>query len=733
MPCLPVNDRNRLILGAVLPLWAVVLGLKLGKLLFGFLSILGWSGAMHTLGASWLLRLVVVSGIALGAGRALGGRMRWGAPVMAWLAVAGAKLLQALIRHEWESAYHWLWDAGKEFELVVTAALGVARMDMVFLGGFTFVVYVLVRCWPSAGQRVLRRMLNLSLGVLLVISGVELALYYKTGWTGTGHLVSFFVSNNRGLWPMVRAELDFTFVIALVLPILFGFGLYWLVQRTSSPAGSATKWRLEIVLSLVGVGLVSAIYIHMPLPDHRYDHLFDNTYLRLADLVPWHNSSQVEAIKRTSHLPPIFDAAGAGLDRRPDRGPTKSNVVIILLESARADSTSLPGSSLKNTPFLQDLARRGAVVPEMYAVVPRTCAAWVAVLGGIWPSTDEEMASCALKSRLPLKGLPAMLAAQGYATAFFSSAHLSFGYDAAVIGSMGFQHVRDADMLPSAGFESPSHWGFEDRILVKPSLEWIKQQQDQQKPFMLVMMTDVGHYDYKFPAKWPKQSFGCTDGGYNDYLNCMGYVDSVVKEFVNGLEDLGVLSSSLVLVLGDHGESFGEHGPRMHSLGLYEETIKIPAVVYAEGLVAPGSTISGLRQEIDIMPSVLDVLGFDLTQGSLPGTSLLRPVAASRPAFFSCALYSQSLAMRKGALKFIYNYNRTPMEAYALDRDPLEQRDIASILPRRTMEEAEMDILVWRERVSRDYLRPLYVRRAPDLKPKPDELYVVKPRELNVP
>jgi hypothetical protein len=59
------------------------------------------------------------------------------------------------------------------------------------------------------------------------------------------------------------------------------------------------------------------------------------------------------------------------------------------------------------------------------------------------------------------------------------------------------------------------------------------------------------------------------------------------------------------------------------------------------------------------------------------------------------------MAMRRGGLKFIYNFERTPTEAYALDRDPGERHDIAATLPRKVLEEAEMDMLVWRERVSR--------------------------------
>jgi lipoteichoic acid synthase len=230
--------------------------------------------------------------------------------------------------------------------------------------------------------------------------------------------------------------------------------------------------------------------------------------------------------------------------------------------------------------------------------------------------------------------------------------------------------------------------------MLEPSLDWVKQQRDKQRPFLLVMMTNVGHFDYKYPSNWQTKSFGNIDADYSRYLNCLGYIDSVIKDFIAGLEKMGVLRSSIVIILGDHGESFGEHGPRLHASLVYDETVKIPAILYADGVIPPGHSISGLRQQVD-------ALGLAVEDATLPGTSLLKPVPANRPLYFSGALDSEFMAMRRGGLKFVYNFERTPTEAYALERDPGERHDIAATLPRKVIEEAEMDMLVWRERVSR--------------------------------
>lgn len=177
----------------------------------------------------------------------------------------------------------------------------------------------------------------------------------------------------------------------------------------------------------------------------------------------------------------------------------------------------------------------------------------------------------------------------------------------------------------------------------------------------------------------------------------------MLKEFFDGLDKLGVLRSSIVIIMGDHGESFAEHGATAHSLDLYDETLKIPTIIHDDGVLAAGTSISGLREEVDVFPTVLDALGLTTTNATFSGTSLLKPVPPDRTLYYSGALYSQATAMQKGTTKYIYNFGRIPTEVYAIDQDPTEQHDIASTLPRLAIDKAEMELLVWRERVSRAY------------------------------
>jgi lipoteichoic acid synthase len=696
----PTVERNSLIVQSTLALTLVILGIKVGKVLADFYSE-NPHAALGTVYSSWLVRLSVgICGVYL-AGHVLWPRWKWKISVLPLILLVPAKLVLALVRGDPATAYVWLLEAGGQLWVAISIGLYVLRRDLIFLASFAVISYLAVTFLES--YRLGRILLRTSVGLLLLVSGIELACYCKMGVTGTGHLLAYFLTNAASLWPMLRPELDIVSISALLAPVTAGFLTVWLISRSyargsSSPARSlARAW--PIVLSV----FLAAEFVPVVPVDHRFDRFAGDTYLSLGDLLPWSGSTQLEAARQASRMPPLCDTTNAILRGRDSASASFRNVVIIMLESARASATSVGNPMLGNTPFLAEFAKRSAVVPEMYAVIPRTSAAWVAVLDGIWPSTDEEMAGWAQNGE-PLKSLPVLLATRGYSSAYFTSAHLSFGYDAPLIKKEQFGEVLDGDGLPNQGFEQPTFWGFEDRIMLEPSLSWVEQQRDRKNPFLLVMMTTIGHYDYKYPVAWQTQSFSASDVSYNSYLNCLSYVDSMLKGLIEGLDKLGVLRSSIVIILGDHGESFGEHGPRIHSLGVYEETLRIPAIIYADGLIPPGTLIPGLRQEVDVLPTVLDALGLTPENTNFPGTSFFRPVPADRTLYFSSSIYSHSVGMRKGGLKYIYNFGRTPTEVYAIDHDPGERHDIAATLPRSAIDKAEIDMLVWRERVSRAFM-----------------------------
>lgn len=677
------------VLSMVVAFVLVILGIKVGKVAFAFFEM----NTLRALYASRLLRFMVLLGAAYGLSRLPLSRKKRGVIVLALVAVALLKLALLIHSGRADTPRAWLSEIWSDASIALHVVYSVLRQDVLFLSAFIIVEFALVKLVSARFQKVVRGASASFMVIVLLISSLELAHYIKSGIAGTGQLLGFFLNNAGALAPMLRSQLDLGTFAALVLPLLVWVVLSRMRFERLSDALSGSSRRLFPVAFLI------AALVHLAPIDHRYDRFMGDIFMALGDLAPWHNNNETTAIRQAARMPLIFDTSHLTVRTTKDT-PPKKNIVIIMLESTRASATSVYNKALDDTPFLVEFAKRGATVSEMFAPVPRTSAAWVSTIDGVYPAGDEEMSAWLDGGRRNLTSLPMALAPLGYTSAFFTSAHVNFMYDAALVHSMGFQTVADGDALPANGFEKSSWVGFEDRIWVQPSLSWVKEQRDHDKPFVLMIMTSIGHFNYDVPSHWPIRSFPTTDESYNRYLNCLSYVDSVVRELVNGLEKLDVLSNSIVLIMGDHGESFGEHGPRVHSLVLYNETLRIPTLLYAEGSIAPGSTITGLRQEIDVMPTMFDLLELTPSNATLPGTSFMKPVAADRSIYFAGAEGSQFLALRKGDTKFIYNFERTPTEAYAMNRDPYERQDIAETLSATTVASAESEMLLWRARSS---------------------------------
>jgi len=173
----------------------------------------------------------------------------------------------------------------------------------------------------------------------------------------------------------------------------------------------------------------------------------------------------------------------------------------------------------------------------------------------------------------------------------------------------------------------------------------------------------------------------------NPYAGEIAYVDAVVGKVVDALESRGLLESTLVAVVGDHGEGLGDHEERTHSLLIYNSTLHVPMLIQAPGLVPAGRTIDDLTRTIDLAPTLLDYLGFPRPLGQ--GTSL-RPRIEGRPPKEEILAYSESLypelnlgwsalhGLETSQYRFILAPRR---ELYDLDLDPEEREDLSDARP----------------------------------------------------
>lgn len=562
------------------------------------------------------------------------------------------------------------------------------------------VVGLLFRCLPGSLHRGLQGMVMAIVVVLCMLIGADFAYESAIGQPANAAVLLFAASSWQDMMPLVRSEATPTRVFAIagggVFALAWFAWFFWLRHRT---AGSAAYPRLDRRALLAG-GIGSLALLAptistgvMPLERHTEGTViaFLRTTVSSASRVA---ALRVEHEFEADRQPPWHSI---DMTLKPTAKSRKTNVVVVMLESVRAVSTTVHEPSLPTTPFLQKLSKDSLMVEDMSVVYPRTNGAWMAILSGQYPLTIEGVSRWTAENRRQqrIHALPYLLGEQGYATAFFTPTDLNFIDEIEVVRALEFEHIVSEPELKKDGDKRANYLGGADESMIDPILEWSAAQQKAGRPFLTAIMTNVGHHPYKTPDTWRRVQFpGVTDERLNDYYNCLLYIDGFLEQLIRGYSERGMRDNTVFIILGDHGQSFGEHGLHQVFNGLYQEGVQTPALIYAPGMPGLKGVIRGARQQIDVFPTVLDLLGYEAQNGRMPGVSLLMPPDADRKLFMSTSMGGSALAARHGSLKYIYRYDRHPMEAFDLATDPTESR--ALVLPEKQVDLMKQEMLEWK-------------------------------------
>jgi phosphoglycerol transferase MdoB-like AlkP superfamily enzyme len=386
----------------------------------------------------------------------------------------------------------------------------------------------------------------------------------------------------------------------------------------------------------------------------------------------------------------------------------RRNVVLIHLESTRARSVTPYNRELKTTPFLNELAKESLLVERAYTTVPHTAKAVASVNCGIEPGPRPN--SEVEPGGIPAPGLASLLKGQGYSTAFFQSSIENFDDLGDLAKNLGYEEYYPLESMDTEGFERSNYFGYEDDIMLGPSEEWLKKHKDE--PFMVKYLTGTGHHEYLPPTRYGLEDFS-EDDRLNRYLNCLRYQDFFVKNLIEQYKNLGLYEGTIFVLYGDHGEAFGEHGRYAHDDVPYEESLKVPLIIHDPRRSGDGKRIEGLSNLTDILPTVLELLGYEVENGEYPGYSLLHPLPEDRALTFSCFNKNKCLASIKGSEKYIHHYGNQPDELFDLSIDAFEQQNLASERDKGETNERREELLAWRSEISARYAgRAARPRRA---------------------
>ncbi len=359
--------------------------------------------------------------------------------------------------------------------------------------------------------------------------------------------------------------------------------------------------------------------------------------------------------------------------KAPARPAARGDVVLVTIDTLRADALGFAGNKRSQTPVLDRLAGQGRVFTNTHAHNVVTLPSHTNILTGLYPFQHGVRDNSGFRLPATVPTLATVLHSAGYATGAFVGA---FPLDS----QFGLNHGFDVydDHYPK-GLHEDEFLMAERRgdDVVRLALAWWRQQAKGKPRFLWVHLYDP-HAPYLPPEPFASRFKD------NPYLGEVAAADSflapLLGPFMDGKEKPSLVPA-LVIVTADHGESLGEHGEQSHGLFAYEATLKVPLVVWGPG-IAPGKDARPARH-VDIFPTILEAAGVDSPAPRglrRPGRSLL---AASSPegsdSYFEAlsATLNRGWAPLRGLLRGGTKFISLPLpEVYALPKDPGERTNL---------------------------------------------------------
>ncbi|HWR52684.1 MAG TPA: sulfatase-like hydrolase/transferase [Bryobacteraceae bacterium] len=345
------------------------------------------------------------------------------------------------------------------------------------------------------------------------------------------------------------------------------------------------------------------------------------------------------------------------------------NVVVVTLDTLRADRLGCYGYKQVETPVLDRLAREGALFENAVAQSPLTPPSHASIFTGTYPAVHKVRNTGGFVLPSSSRTLAAVLQERGWGTAAFIGASVlkkAFGLN------LGFA-VYD-DKMPKA--QSRDEVGeYPERragVVVDRAIEWLGAQSG--KPFFIWVHLYDPHFPYDPPEPF-RSSYAS-----NPYDGEVAYTDRELGRLVAAV-DRKAAKNTIFVVLADHGESLGEHGEYSHGVFLYDATLHIPLIIKGAGIPA-GVRVKQQVRTIDVMPTIMDLLGGQPPSAS-QGVSAVPAFTggALRTSFsFAETLYpkmNMGWADLTGVRTSRWKYIRAPKpELYDLAQDPHETRNV---------------------------------------------------------
>jgi arylsulfatase A-like enzyme/thioredoxin-like negative regulator of GroEL len=357
------------------------------------------------------------------------------------------------------------------------------------------------------------------------------------------------------------------------------------------------------------------------------------------------------------------------------------NIVLVTVDTTRADRMGFLGCTRGITPNLDVLARQGVVFEHAYSQAPLTPVSHATIFTGTYPQfhTVTDFGH-PLPSLLP--SVPEILKKSGYHTAAFigslildPKANMAPGFD------RGFDYF-DAGFHQKHGPGEDRYHSIERRAgdVVAHAIAWMNK--NPQTPFFIWVHLYDPHAPYDPPSPFNTKFKDAYDGE-------VAYADASLGKLFNYLRQRGLYDRALITVMSDHGESLGAHGESMHGIFLYDETIRVPLLFKLPGRLLAGRRVSSQVRLVDVAPTLLSMLSLPLPP-TFQGESLVGRMKAAEKKYSDLPAYAETeyphrafgwstlRSMRTGKYLFVRAPRR---ELYDQVRDATAEHNLTSDSP----------------------------------------------------
>lgn len=272
------------------------------------------------------------------------------------------------------------------------------------------------------------------------------------------------------------------------------------------------------------------------------------------------------------------------------------NVILITLDTTRADHIGCYGGKNVSTPNLDALAAKGVLFEEARSHCPLTLPSHASMLAGRTPAgMNLRVNGLVLEKDVPM--IQETFRKRGYRTiAVVSSVILEKTRGL----SRGFDVYDDEMTMIRPGGGPPEEKRAEDATSAA-----LREMAGTKGPYFLWVHYYDPHHEYEPPSPYAEKFRA------SPYDGEIAYMDAQIGRLLSGLSEKGLLKDTLIVVTADHGEGLGEHNEKVHGIFLYEYAVRVPLIMVLEGNIPAGKRASGLCALSDLAPTVSDLLGLD--------------------------------------------------------------------------------------------------------------------------